>query len=91
MLLTEKDKMREIIRSLAEKYGKDYGIAVIGQAGEKLVPIAGIEHETRAHGGAHAGRSGMGTVMGSKNVKAVLIKGNKPFRVADNDASDPCR
>ncbi len=74
---------RKSTELLFEKYGKDYGIAVIGQAGEKLVPIAGIEHESISHGGAHAGRSGMGAVMGSKKVKAILIKGKKGKMVAD--------
>ena len=70
---------------LTKKFGTEYGIAVIGTAGEKLVPISGIESESKAHGGAHAGRSGMGAVMGSKKVKAILVKGTKPMSVANDE------
>jgi aldehyde:ferredoxin oxidoreductase len=43
-------------------------IACIGPAGEKLVKFAAIIHEKRA-----AARGGVGTVMGSKNLKALAI------------------
>lgn len=53
---------------------KTYGsVGCIGVAGEKLVPYASIIFE-----GHHAaGRGGLGAVMGSKKVKAIVIKGNK--------------
>lgn len=54
-------------------------IAVIGQAGENLSLIAGICNE----GGRIAGRSGVGAVMGSKKLKAVVLAGSKPVRCAD--------
>lgn len=54
---------------LWEKYGKTHThIATIGPAGEKLVKYAAVIHEKRA-----AARGGGGTVMGSKNIKAVVI------------------
>lgn len=53
---------------------------VIGQAGENLVPMSGI-----GHNGPHtriAGRCGGGAVMGSKNLKAVVLKGDRKSAVA---------
>jgi len=56
---------------LAEKLGpKNLDAAVIGPGGENLVRYAGI---MVGHGHA-AGRTGMGAVMGSKNLKAVTVK-----------------
>ena len=46
--------------------------ACIGPAGENLVKYACIGSEQRA-----AGRTGMGAVMGSKKVKAIVVQGNK--------------
>lgn len=51
------------------------GIMAIGTAGEKLVRIANI-----ISGHRFLGRAGLGAVMGSKNVKAVVAKG-KEFRI----------
>jgi len=47
-------------------------VLCIGQAGENLVKFANISTEGRA-----AGRTGMGAVMGSKNLKGIVIRGNK--------------
>lgn len=56
-------------------------VASIGPAGEKLVRLACIINDkTRA-----AGRCGMGTVMGSKNLKAIAVRGTKDVNVADLD------
>ncbi len=54
-------------------------IACIGPAGEKLVKFACIMNEyNRA-----AGRSGVGAVMGSKNLKAIAVRGTGGVKVAD--------
>jgi aldehyde:ferredoxin oxidoreductase len=53
----------------------------IGPAGENLVRFACI----MADGGRAAGRSGLGAVMGSKNLKAVVVNGTGEVRVADVD------
>jgi aldehyde:ferredoxin oxidoreductase len=54
-------------------------VACIGPAGENLVRCACVINEkTRA-----AGRTGMGAVMGSKNLKAIAIRGTKSVKVAD--------
>jgi len=56
-------------------------VASIGLAGEKLSKIASIINEkTRA-----AGRTGLGAVMGSKNLKAIAVRGTHDIIVAKPD------
>ncbi|MEJ2293357.1 MAG: aldehyde ferredoxin oxidoreductase C-terminal domain-containing protein [Candidatus Lokiarchaeota archaeon] len=50
---------------------KDSKIFCIGQAGENQVKFANVNAEGRS-----AGRTGMGAVMGSKNLKAILVQGS---------------
>lgn len=57
-------------------------VACIGPAGEKRVLFATIMNEKNRA----AGRSGLGAVMGSKNLKAVVVKGTKSIYVAKPDA-----
>lgn len=54
-------------------------VAVIGFAGENLVRFAAIN----ADWSRNAGRTGMGAVMGSKNLKAIVIRGSKDLPVHD--------
>jgi aldehyde:ferredoxin oxidoreductase len=54
-------------------------VACIGPAGERLVLFANIMNEC----GRAAGRTGVGAVMGSKNLKAVAVRGTGAVRVAD--------
>lgn len=69
----------ETERELKKIHGKNVGVLSIGPAGEHLVRYAVvISQEGRA-----AGRPGMGAVMGSKKLKAVVIKGTKDIPVAD--------
>ncbi len=65
--------------SLKEIYGKNAGVACIGPAGEKLSLMAAIMHEM----GRAAGRSGLGAVMGSKKLKALVVRGNMKIPMAD--------
>ncbi len=53
-------------------------VAGIGRAGENQVRFATISNE-----GRHAGRGGVGAVMGSKNLKAVVLRGESRASVAD--------
>src|SRR5215475_1097708 len=55
-------------------------VAAIGAAGENRVRFATISNE-----GRHAGRGGVGAVMGSKNLKAVALCGDRDARVFDPD------
>ncbi len=64
--------------ALKARFGADYSFAVIGPAGENLVPFATISHDNR-----HAGRGGLGAVMGSKNLKAIGVRGTQRTPVAD--------
>jgi aldehyde:ferredoxin oxidoreductase len=64
----------EVEKALAEELEDErIQVAQIGPAGEKLVRFAAIMNmATRAHG-----RTGMGAVMGSKKLKAVVVRGGK--------------
>ena len=57
--------------------GEEYQIACIGIAGENLARVASV-----MHGLKRAAAKGMGAVMGSKNLKAIAVKGFKPLKVA---------
>ena len=57
-------------RRIKGTLGKDFRVACIGPAGERGALIAGIISEYRA-----LGRGGAGAVMGSKNLKAVAVRG----------------
>ncbi len=54
-------------------------VAAIGVAGENLVGFASINSDWSRN----AGRAGMGAVMGSKNLKAIVVQGNKDLPVHD--------
>lgn len=69
---------------IKEEAGSNLKVASIGQAGESLSRIAGIMHD---HGRA-AGRSGLGAVMGSKNLKAVAVEGAQKVPVAHESGLD---
>jgi aldehyde:ferredoxin oxidoreductase len=64
----------------------NYRIACIGPAGDKLVPIACIVNERRA-----AGRKGLGAVMGSKNLKAIAVRGTQKPAIAEAAAFKKAR
>ena len=66
---------------LKNDLGREFEIATIGQAGENKIKFACISHDF----GRQAGRTGIGAVMGSKNLKAVAVKGTKSLKVADPD------
>jgi aldehyde:ferredoxin oxidoreductase len=66
--------------SLKKRHGWDVKVACIGVAGEKLSRIACIDCDDR-----QAGRAGLGAVMGSKNLKAIVIRGTKDLVPAEPD------
>ena len=72
---------RDVPERLKERYGQDVKVACIGVAGEKLVKYACIDCEDR-----QAGRAGLGAVMGSKNLKAIVVRGTKDLEPADPKA-----
>jgi aldehyde:ferredoxin oxidoreductase len=70
----------EVETILRDRHGhEDVGIAVIGPAGENLVKYATIGSDYYRH----AGRGGAGAVMGSKNLKAVALRGTGGLPLAD--------
>jgi len=101
MLLIEDDKAKiipaveywgkgteEVNRAIKDKYGKNYRTLVIGSAGENLVKYAIILNE-----GHHAfGRAGFGAVMGSKKLKAIVVKASgKSMKLADPEKYEELR
>jgi aldehyde:ferredoxin oxidoreductase len=66
---------------LRARLGKGWRIASIGPAGERLVSYATVSHD-----GRHAGRGGLGAVMGAKNLKAVAVRAATKVAPADHDA-----
>ena len=71
----------DLIRAETDEEAK---VACIGPAGEKLSYIASIMNEM----GRAAGRSGVGAVMGSKNLKAVAVVGTGSVKVGDKAGFD---
>lgn len=90
------DELGPRLESAAELWGKDAieteeflaaawkgakkpAIATIGYAAEKLSLISGISND----GGRYAARSGVGAVMGSKRLKAIILSGGVSIQCAD--------
>ncbi|MHA1932757.1 MAG: aldehyde ferredoxin oxidoreductase C-terminal domain-containing protein [Promethearchaeota archaeon] len=59
---------------LTRKYGKRIGIYSIGPAGEHLMKAASVAaNDLEGYPSRHAARGGLGAVMGSKKIKAIII------------------
>ncbi|MFX0196365.1 MAG: aldehyde ferredoxin oxidoreductase family protein [Candidatus Hodarchaeota archaeon] len=71
----------ETTRLIKEELGNEFNVACIGIAGENLVKYAAIINDLHRA----AGRCGMGTVMGSKNLKAIAAKGTAKIEIANAD------
>lgn len=71
--------------SLKQQFGRSYKTLVIGPAGENLVKFACIMND----GHDAFGRAGLGAVMGSKRLKAVVLKSSKKNLVVADQAG--CR
>ncbi len=68
---------------LLEEFGDNRAkVACIGPAGENLVKIACVINDKHRA----AGRSGVGAVMGSKNLKAIVVRGTKRPEAPDREA-----
>jgi len=75
------DTARTEAEILKENPGKDYRVVCIGPAGEKRVRLAAVINDR----GRAAARSGLGAVMGSKNLKAVACYGFQRPGIFDKD------
>lgn len=71
-------KITEATERLWEEFGRDWQSLVIGPPGEAQRNIAGIFNETRA-----LARGGVGAVMGSKLLKAIVTRGTGTVHVYD--------
>jgi aldehyde:ferredoxin oxidoreductase len=65
-------------RHLRGELGRGWRVAAIGPAGEH-----GIRYATISHDGRHAGRGGLGAVMGAKNLKAIAVRAAAKVATAD--------
>jgi aldehyde:ferredoxin oxidoreductase len=81
---TTSPKAQEMLKAV---HGGGTVSAVIGPAGENKVRMASVMTGMKNT----AGRGGMGAVMGSKNLKAVVARGGEPIAVADKAALSAVR
>jgi len=76
----------ELHRKLRSKYGENVGIYSIGPAGEHKMPSATVAaNDLEGYPSRHAARGGLGAVMGSKNIKAIVIIPSKESKVKMHD------
>ncbi len=73
---------RDTVQALVAAEGTDADAIAIGPAGERRVRFAAMAHYWRNREGV-SGRGGLGAVLGSKNLKAVVVKGGRKTEVAD--------
>jgi aldehyde:ferredoxin oxidoreductase len=77
---------RQTEEILKLELGKDVEVACIGPSGERLSHIAAVLSKNRT-----AARSGLGAVMGSKRLKAVVVRGNMKVPIADEQRTRELR
>jgi aldehyde:ferredoxin oxidoreductase len=73
--------VEQTTEELWKEYGRPTGVIAIGQAGENLVKfsMAFVDKTSTL------GRGGLGAVMGSKNLKAIVVKGTKGVGFSDTN------
>ena len=67
--------------ALRRRLGRGWRVAAIGPAGER-----GVRYATISHDGRHAGRGGLGAVLGAKRIKAIAVRAAAKVAPADPDA-----
>ena len=77
----------DTIESLRKKYGDKVSILSIGQAGERCLLASAVSGTTPDFFPRMAGRGGLGAVMGSKKLKAIVIDGSDGdgLEIADSE------
>jgi aldehyde:ferredoxin oxidoreductase len=78
----------EVSDTLQQETDNRASVSCIGVAGEKLVKIAGIMNDGKQ--GRAAARCGLGALMGSKRLKAVVTRGTLPLNFYDEDRFKEC-
>ena len=73
---------REAVNALLEVEGGDADAIAIGPAGEQRVRFAAMAHFWKNREGV-SGRGGIGAVLGSKNVKALVVRGTRKTAITD--------
>src|SRR5689334_3255415 len=76
---------REAVNALIDAEGVDADAIAIGPAGEQRVRFAAMAHYWKNREGV-SGRGGIGAVLGSKNLKAVVVRGSRKTTIADAPA-----
>jgi aldehyde:ferredoxin oxidoreductase len=79
----------DTIARMWEKYGAKTGVMCIGPAGEQRLSAASIQlADPKGHAGRACGRGGLGAVMGSKKIKAIVVddKGADKLPLANPEA-----
>jgi len=71
----------EAERRLRDSLGRSWRVAAIGPAGER-----GVRYATISHDGRHAGRGGLGAVLGAKRIKAIAVRAATKVGSADPQA-----
>jgi aldehyde:ferredoxin oxidoreductase len=66
----------EVKTRLRDLHGSDVSIALIGKAGENGVLFSNIEND-----GRYLGRGGLGAILGTKRLKAIVVRGRKKVSV----------
>jgi len=82
-------KNYDLVKSLVEKYGEGSTVICIGPAGERKYAGASVGFADKdGLPSRHAGRGGLGAVMGAKGLKAVVLNdtGTPRAEIADRDA-----
>ncbi len=76
----------ETVTMLKKKFGEKVAVIFIGPAGEMLMANAGIgNNDPEGNASRYAGRGGLGAVMGSKGLKAIIVDAPKTFDVPLKD------
>lgn len=73
----------EVAELIRKETDQKASVASIGLSGEKLVKIAGIISDGKD--GRAAARCGLGAVMGSKNLKAIAVRGTMELKLGDEE------
>ncbi len=79
--LTAAQAGTQLRQQLGERLGRGWRVAAIGPAGER-----GVRYATISHDGRHAGRGGLGAVLGAKRLKAIAVRAAAKVAPADPDA-----
>ena len=67
--------------ALRQRLGRGWRVAAIGPAGER-----GVRYATISHDGRHAGRGGLGAVLGAKHIKAIAVRAAAKVAPADPES-----